>query len=292
MLCSDFINKEYLQKGGDILRVLEIFDKTIKDGHPYFKCLSLKYNNIVYALKTNILQGKVLNPKIEQIEFWDKIWSQNCGDSLRVLEKDISLYKKGSSAFYICEFIKYPSKVSARKGEIVSGQVDNSALPWKTKESLQDYILNNFDKKPSLDEIAEALGVCKPLICRNILKFELRDLVNYYCNISKGEKELKDFISNYLEIEVSNTWDELVSSKNCELEIDIYIPNLKLGFEYDGNYWHSELFNGYNRKIEKDNLASKKGIKLIHIFEEDWKNNKEQLKNFIIQEIEQRKKLC
>ena len=65
-------------------------------------------------------------------------------------------------------------------------------------------------------------------------------------------------------------------------EIDIYIPSLKIGFEYDGLYWHSEAegkFKDYH--ISKTENANSKGIRLIHIFEDEWLEHKEIILNKI-----------
>ena len=54
-------------------------------------------------------------------------------------------------------------------------------------------------------------------------------------------------------------------------ELDVYIPSKKIAFEYDGLYWHSET-RGKTRRYHlcKTEEASKKGIRLIHIFEDEW----------------------
>lgn len=59
-------------------------------------------------------------------------------------------------------------------------------------------------------------------------------------------------------------------------EIDIYIPSLKLGIEYNGLRWHSEQFGkDRNYHIGKLNECNEKGIKLIQIFEDEWINRKD-----------------
>lgn len=62
-------------------------------------------------------------------------------------------------------------------------------------------------------------------------------------------------------------------------ELDIYLPELKLAFEYDGKYWHQlkeEKEPGYHNL--KDSLAKEKNINLIHIKEEDWIKNQDETK--------------
>jgi hypothetical protein len=58
-------------------------------------------------------------------------------------------------------------------------------------------------------------------------------------------------------------------------EIDVYVPNHKLGIELNGLYWHSEEHKDKNLHVKKANLADKAGIKLIQIFEDEFKQKKE-----------------
>ena len=59
-------------------------------------------------------------------------------------------------------------------------------------------------------------------------------------------------------------------------EIDIYIPSLRIGIEYNGLWWHSEeLGKNKNYHINKLEECNKQGIKLIQIFEDEWVNNRE-----------------
>lgn len=72
-------------------------------------------------------------------------------------------------------------------------------------------------------------------------------------------------------------------------EIDIFIPELKKGIEFDGKYWHS--FNKMrqdkrkenwpdsdilNYNLIKDNYFLSKDIELLHISEFDWCSDKQQ----------------
>lgn len=59
-------------------------------------------------------------------------------------------------------------------------------------------------------------------------------------------------------------------------ELDIYIPDLKLAFEFDGSFWHSES-NGKDMHYHynKSKTCHDKGIRLCHIYEDDYKDKKE-----------------
>lgn len=53
-------------------------------------------------------------------------------------------------------------------------------------------------------------------------------------------------------------------------EIDLYFPEKHIGVEFNGNYWHSELFKDKAYHREKTLLGIENGIRIIHIFEYEW----------------------
>jgi hypothetical protein len=59
-------------------------------------------------------------------------------------------------------------------------------------------------------------------------------------------------------------------------ELDYFFPDLNVAIEYDGLYWHTELSNNKNKNyhLNKTEMCSYNNIKLIHIFEDEWLNNK------------------
>jgi hypothetical protein len=68
-------------------------------------------------------------------------------------------------------------------------------------------------------------------------------------------------------------------------EIDIYLPEYNLGFEFNGIYWHSDVYKEKGYHIDKTNFFKDKNIKIFHIWEDEWdyKNNilKSQIKNLL-----------
>ena len=67
-------------------------------------------------------------------------------------------------------------------------------------------------------------------------------------------------------------------------ELDIYIPDKKVAIECNGIYWHSSKVISDNKyHYNKSKLCEEKGIRLIHIFEYEWYNQRQQpiLKNII-----------
>ena len=93
-------------------------------------------------------------------------------------------------------------------------------------------------------------------------------------HISKAEDEIIEFIEKLLNIKVEKRNHNILNGK----ELDIYIPDLKIAFEYNGLRWHSEQFNkDRNYHLIKKNECDKKGIKLFHIFEDEFIYNKDAL---------------
>jgi hypothetical protein len=89
--------------------------------------------------------------------------------------------------------------------------------------------------------------------------------VNSYNN-SGVQIQLTNFIKeNYLDEIILNN-REIINPH----EIDIYLPKIKLAFEFNGLYWHSDLYKDKNYHINKTEFCEKKHIQLIHIYEDEW----------------------
>lgn len=101
--------------------------------------------------------------------------------------------------------------------------------------------------------------------------------VNYSRNTSVAEKEIQEFICTLYK-GIVKTNDKTIIPP---FEIDITIPELKLGFEFNGVYWHSELYKDNNYHINKTLKANENGYDLIHIWEDDWIYKKEIIKSKI-----------
>ena len=74
---------------------------------------------------------------------------------------------------------------------------------------------------------------------------------------------------------------EIISGYRDGIEIDIYLPELKLGIEFNGLYWHSELFKDKDYHINKQIFFKEKGIDTKMIYEDDFDNKLEIIKSQI-----------
>ena len=101
-----------------------------------------------------------------------------------------------------------------------------------------------------------------------------------YIKNSKIEYEFKKFVEENnpkCTVELSNR--SILSGK----ELDIYIPSEKIAIEFDGIYYHSELSGNKNKTYhkQKSDMCEKLGIRLIHIFEDEWSDKLDIVKSRI-----------
>ena len=120
----------------------------------------------------------------------------------------------------------------------------------------------------------------------------------YLCNpfgyhISGKQKNIFDYIKSIYSGDIIENDTSVLNG----LEIDIYLPELKIGFEFNGDYWHmNPLMYRYDdenssshikaiEQWEKDRqkilLADEKGVKIYHIWEYYFSNNKDLQLDFI-----------
>lgn len=118
---------------------------------------------------------------------------------------------------------------------------------------------------------------------------------------SKQETELFEYIQSNCEYKVIQHYTKNLNKK----EIDIYIPELNLGFEYNGTYWHmdnrfympndlnkvknetaQEIWNNEDEKIK---ICKKLGINLYIIKEIEWIYDNENQKSRILNIIKTEK---
>ena len=83
---------------------------------------------------------------------------------------------------------------------------------------------------------------------------------------SAKEKEINKFIKSIYTGDIIENDRTILNGK----ELDIYLPEKKLAFEFDGLYWHSELYKDKDYHLNKTEICKENDIQLIHIFEDEW----------------------
>lgn len=98
--------------------------------------------------------------------------------------------------------------------------------------------------------------------------------------VSLQEQELINFLKEN-NIKFEERKRNLMPSSHKE--IDIFLPEFNIGIEYNGLRWHSDEFNkDINYHKNKTDECEKVGIRLIHIFEDEWVLKKDIVKSKIL----------
>jgi len=127
-------------------------------------------------------------------------------------------------------------------------------------------------------------------------RYRARDLADRFnCNVTTvyywvKRLNLRDYIvdeKSHYENEIAEYLRQLIPDIDIKindrkaldnnLEIDLYLPEYKLGIEFNGTYWHSDsVITDKKYHLKKSMRAEELGIHLIHIYEYEWLIPKQQ----------------
>lgn len=100
-----------------------------------------------------------------------------------------------------------------------------------------------------------------------------------------GLFDILDHFTSTPELELQELFPTFYKTKKIihPYEIDLYNEEYKLGIEFNGSYWHSEVHKDSLYHQNKSCLGESKGVFIYNIFEYEWNNP--QTKNIIISQI-------
>ena len=88
------------------------------------------------------------------------------------------------------------------------------------------------------------------------------------CHVSRGQGEVYETIRSMYSGPIVVNDRKAIKPR----EIDIYMPELQVGIEYHGEYWHP---GDGTREADKIKYAAEQGIKIIEIWETLWKQKRQ-----------------
>jgi hypothetical protein len=171
---------------------------------------------------------------------------------------------------------------------------NNVQLQRERKKEKEKIYYENYNIKYKLININYDILEYNCQDCNNTFSiskqlFYLRNKNNHTCcticnetnskNISYLEKEVLSYIKSIYD-------KEIVENYKSKYEIDIYLPDLKLGFEFNGLYWHSELFKDKSYHQNKSFHFKDLDIHIFNIWEDDWVYKKNIIKSMILYKID------
>ena len=96
---------------------------------------------------------------------------------------------------------------------------------------------------------------------------------------SKSETELYEYLCSIVGKE--KVIEKKRGAINGNKELDIYIPSKKFAVEFNGLYWHCELSKDKNYHLNKTKECEDNGIRLFHVFEDEWRDKKNIVKSML-----------
>ena len=259
LLLDDFVSKTKLcsvlhKKCGGITKIKPyvIISGFLKECG---KCRSAKYNDSAEFLKNQKRKDK---NDYEIIGKWGGVKNK----TTFLHKKCNKTFEKSPNAFQTMKECPHCLKEKELKAE--QEKIDN-----KLKEIYDNKIIR----------ISEYVANKKPIKvkcikCGRERKIGIQPLLkgSFSCetcnnqNVSSKEKELLKFIRTIYNGPIITSTKTIIKP----LELDIYLPELKMAFEFNGNYWHSTKKIKKNYHQEKTLKCQKEKIKLFHVYEFDW----------------------
>ena len=173
--------------------------------------------------------------------------------------------------------VSNPYQIDSIKTKCITNNHTKEALDKRTKSLYKN--LENFCKANNCITMEEALKInpCKGwwsevdfIIYKKwrkcISKDDLDIIKNYKPTNNRSKNEIK--LYNLICDNFNGTVEHSIRSIINPLELDIYIPDLKIAIEYNGCYYHSiEAGTSKDYHLEKSLRCRDLGIRLIHIYD-------------------------
>lgn len=284
-----FINKyTHIPKCSECGKNLK-FKRSLREGYGKFcslSCTNKNSDHISSSKKTWLLKKDDITNTIKKTNL-ERYGVENTF-------QDLSLVKNG---FQKKHGVDHVSKVVGVKEKIRKTFLEKYGVTSNFKKKKLKYWINekeqfqiNLPNLKFIDHTGKILciecDVCNKPYSINRTLFRHRIIYGKIpctnCNpLNSGdsffEKEIYNFIKNIHSGHVIENDRTILKPK----EIDIYVPDLKIGFEFNGLYFHSSKFVGDNFHLGKTTLSESRGVNLLHIFEDEWVNKKDIVKSII-----------
>ena len=156
------------------------------------------------------------------------------------------------------------------------------------KKFLNSHKFKNFIPKFTIDDydgVTESANRPYPFECQRCHTTESHNIsrgkgprcIKCDKSMSTFQTEVIDYIKQILPNEPIVSNNRVILSP---LELDIYLPAKNFAIETDGLYWHTESSGGKNKNyhLNKTKMATAKGLRLLHIFENEWNGSNDVVK--------------
>ena len=274
------------------------------------------YNNREKAKQTNLikyetehpLQNPLILSKVKETKL-KKYGIENYNNQEQI---KATCYQKYQAHYYLgTTYCISKSKETKLKKY---GDENYNNTPKRIKTNFQKYGVAHPIQNPKIKAKIQQ-QIHKTIHDKNLIKYELYNIIDYRSNkfIHQCEKgHISILTRNLLRSRIQYniplckkcypSYDSLIELKVLKiikeyykgtiirhernqigLELDIFLPELKIAIEINGLYWHSDKFKNPNYHQDKLTRCLQNQIRLYQVWEDDWvyryENTIEQLKN-------------
>ena len=261
----------------------EILDKSIKTNLERYGVDNVSKSELIQKRKEKTCEkNHGVKNYIEKREEIEKIIYDRYGvKSTLMVESVKDKIKKTNKELYGFENPTYNSEIKLKRKNTIIETVNK-----KIKENNSNIInINNEERIFTIfcEKCKSNYDITYALYYK---RMETNTCICTTCNpINKHtsglEINLKYFIEENYKGKIIYTDKNILKPKH----LDIYLPELNLAFEFDGVYWHNELYRAKNYHKNKSDGCEKKGIQLIHIWEDDWLYKQDIVKSMILNKL-------
>jgi len=261
---SDIISKKSRESYSKNLNLPESLKKR---SEKFFNKSIIDRDNIVKKRKNTIIEkyGSIdnfynyLNYKVKEKSILNHGVNHHMSHP-DIIKKRVDSYKKGVTDKLIDIL---PINLEYVGRGLNNNEID-SIISIKCLDCGDNFDINRQLLKFRIDRSDDVCLKCNPILCGR----------------SKMKLDVLEFIKlNYTGDIISNTRSVI------DNEIDIYLPDLGLAFEFNGLHQHSDLHKDKYYHINKSNDCLDKDIQLIHIWEDDWVYKTNIIKSIILNKI-------
>ena len=167
------------------------------------------------------------------------------------------------------------------KSKYGANSISQLHIPKDKLEILNDKdkfvsFLDSIPKKSmKKSEICETLGIGLAQFNVRLRKWNLNNY-HFHRNESKYEIEVAKILDSW-NVKYYRNYRKLIRNPdtNLPLEVDFYLYEKSVAIEFNGIVWHDKL--NPVRENKKTSLCADLGVKLIHIWEDDWNLDKDSI---------------
>ena len=257
----------------------------------------IKIKNTELYGAENPFQSEIIKNKMRKT-FFEKYgvdWSSK-SEIVKKKKKETIFLRYGTENVFSLDWVKDKAKKSYfDKYGVQLGMMTDEMRSQMTKRKKEKWIKNVLKQNPNLEFIDINLDKeTYSFKCEYEHIFEIpfvlliqrngnKSVMCTKCNpIEKHISGLEIQLTNFIK---DNYSDEIIENSKKIInpyELDIYLPDLKLAFEFNGLFWHCEYGKSNTYHLEKTEKCEQQEIHLIHIYEDDWLYKQETVKSRIL----------